>query len=156
MQVGYHVLLEKPMANIAAECKELVNVSRKTERQLHICHVLRYTPHFQKMRELVQSGVFRAIIDVDHRENVAFYHMAHSYVRGNWRNKEETSPMILAKCCHDFDILAWVLGQNPKKLASFGELNHFRVKMHRKVRVTLSGWLSCCRYVPVLRTQYLL
>ena len=72
MQAGYHVLLEKPMANIAAECKELVNVSRKTERQLHICHVLRYTPHFQKMRELVQSGVLGQIIDVDHRENVDF------------------------------------------------------------------------------------
>ncbi len=126
MQSGYHVLLEKPMANIADECRELLNISRSTKRQLHICHVLRYTPHFQKMRELVQSGVLGQIIDVDHRENVAFYHMAHSYVRGNWRKKEETSPMILAKCCHDFDILAWVLGQNPKKLVSFGELNHFR------------------------------
>lgn len=126
MRAGYHVLLEKPMANIASECRELYAVSAETKRQLHICHVLRYTPHFQKMRELVQSGVLGEIIDVDHRENVAFYHMAHSYVRGNWRNKDETSPMILAKCCHDFDILSWVLSESPKKLSSFGELNHFR------------------------------
>jgi predicted dehydrogenase len=126
MRAGYHVLLEKPMANLVNDCRELCAVSRETERQLHICHVLRYTPHFQKMRELLQSGVLGEIIDVDHRENVAFYHMAHSYVRGNWRNKEVTSPMILAKCCHDFDILAWVLGQSPQKLSSFGELTHFR------------------------------
>jgi predicted dehydrogenase len=78
------------------------------------------------MRELVQSGVLGQIVQVDHRENVSFWHMAHSYVRGNWRNREQSSPMILAKCCHDLDILPWVLGQKPNKLASVGSLMHFK------------------------------
>jgi len=128
MRAGYHVLLEKPMANVAQECRDLLQVSRETQRQLHICHVLRYTPHFQKMRELVQSGVLGQIVNVDQRENAAFWHMAHSFVRGNWRNKEQSSPMILAKCCHDFDILNWVLDDSPVRLSSFGELSHFKVE----------------------------
>lgn len=126
MQSGYHVLLEKPMANKADDCRLLLDVSRETRRQLHICHVLRYTRHFQKMRELVQSGVLGQVIQVDHRENVSFWHMAHSYVRGNWANREKSSPMILAKCCHDLDILPWVLGSKAQELVSFGDLNHFK------------------------------
>ncbi len=128
MRAGYHILLEKPMANKVQDCRQIIAVSLETQRQVHICHVLRYTPHFQKMRELVQSGVLGQIVDVDHRENVSYWHMAHSYVRGNWRSKEKTSPMILAKCCHDFDILDWVLDQSPYKLSSFGELSHFKAE----------------------------
>ncbi len=126
MRAGYHILLEKPMANKLEECKLLLQVSQETERQMRICHVLRYTPHFKKMRELLQSGVLGQIVDVDHRENVSFWHMAHSFVRGNWRNREESSPMILAKCCHDLDILPWLLGQKPVRLASSGSLMHFK------------------------------
>jgi predicted dehydrogenase len=126
MRAGYHVLLEKPMSNLSADCRTLLEVGRQSGQQLHICHVLRYTPHFNKMRELVQSGVLGQIVQVEQRENVSFWHMAHSYVRGNWRNSQESSPMILAKCCHDLDILPWVLGQNPVSLASSGTLMHFR------------------------------
>ncbi|GIV66330.1 MAG: oxidoreductase [Bellilinea sp.] len=126
MERGYHVLLEKPMATSLEECQQLIEVSERNQRQLHICHVLRYTQHARKMREIVQSGVLGEIIDVDHRENVSFWHMAHSYVRGNWRNRHQSSPMILAKCCHDLDILPWILGQKPILLSSCGELTHFR------------------------------
>ncbi|MDO9086349.1 MAG: Gfo/Idh/MocA family oxidoreductase [Anaerolineaceae bacterium] len=128
MRAGYHVLLEKPMANKMDECRLLLDVSQETQRQLRICHVLRYTPHFIKLRELVQSGVLGQIVQVDHRENVSFWHMAHSYVRGNWRNESESSPMILAKCCHDLDILPWILGQQPTQLASVGSLIHYKAE----------------------------
>jgi predicted dehydrogenase len=126
MRAGYHVLLEKPMATIAEGCIQLVEVSQETGCQLHVCHVLRYTRHFEKMREIVQSGALGQIITVDHRENVSFWHMAHSFVRGNWRDSQASSPMILAKCCHDFDILLWVLDRRCQALSSFGALTHFR------------------------------
>jgi len=128
LQAGYHVLLEKPMATTEADCRRLVQASRETGRQLHICHVLRYTRHFKQMREIVQSGQLGEVIDVDHRENAAFWHMAHSYVRGNWRNSLQSSPMILAKCCHDLDILPWVLGRRCERLSSMGCLSHFRAE----------------------------
>lgn len=126
MRAGYHVLLEKPMATTPEECRLLVDASERTGRQLHICHLLRYTNHFTRMREIIQSGALGTIIDVAHRENVSYWHMAHSYVRGNWRRKDQSSPMILAKCCHDLDILLWLLDRECVNLASTGSLMHFR------------------------------
>jgi predicted dehydrogenase len=126
LRLGYDVLLEKPISARLDECRMLAHLARQLGRQLHICHVLRYTRHFQLMRQVIQSGDLGEIVDVIHRENVAFWHMAHSYVRGNWCNQGESSPMILAKCCHDLDILPWLLGQKPLRLSSSGGLIHFR------------------------------
>jgi predicted dehydrogenase len=126
MQAGYHILLEKPMATTLEDCRRLVAISDETNRQLHICHVLRYTRHFAQMREILQSGRLGEITNVDHRENVAYFHMAHSFVRGNWGKAADSSPMILAKCSHDLDILVWLLDQRCDQLSSTGRLSHFR------------------------------
>ncbi|MHB8113018.1 MAG: Gfo/Idh/MocA family protein [Bellilinea sp.] len=128
MQAGYHILLEKPIAVNLPDCQALIETSEQTGRQLHVCHVLRYTRHMRLMREIVQSGVLGDVVDVDHRENVAYWHMAHSYVRGNWRNQAESGPMILTKCVHDLDILPWLLGQAPLAVSSSGGLLHFRAE----------------------------
>jgi predicted dehydrogenase len=128
LQAGYHVLLEKPMAPTEEECRKLVDMANGTDRQLHVAHVLRYTRHFQKMHELLNSGVLGDMVNISHRENVSWWHMAHSYVRGNWADSAQSSPMILAKCCHDFDILAWMLGLDCQFLSSFGSLVHFRAE----------------------------
>ncbi len=125
MRAGYDVMLEKPMANRADECRLLLDISRETKRQLFICHVLRYTKHFRKMREMIESGVLGEIVQIEHRENVAFWHMAHSFVRGNWRNEAESSPMILAKCCHDLDILPWMLNQKCEQFNFDGGIKPF-------------------------------
>jgi predicted dehydrogenase len=126
LHAGYDVLLEKPMATTPEACRQIVAAVAQTGRQLQVCHVLRYTRHFRQLREIVQSGRLGQIVDVAHRENVSYWHMAHSYVRGNWRNQAQSSPMILAKCCHDFDMLIWVLGGHPERLYSLGSLAHFR------------------------------
>jgi predicted dehydrogenase len=125
---GYDVLLEKPMAPTLDECRVLVKTAAENSRQLHICHVLRYTRHFKKMKAVVESGVLGDIVNVSHRENVAWYHMAHSFVRGNWRNLAQSTPMILAKCCHDLDILVWLLDDHCETLNSVGDLIHYRVE----------------------------
>ncbi|MBI5669670.1 MAG: Gfo/Idh/MocA family oxidoreductase [Chloroflexi bacterium] len=126
LRAGYHVLLEKPMATTLADCVALVQAAEQAGRVLQIGHVLRYTDFFTQIHDIVQSGRLGDIITVEHRENVAYWHMAHSFVRGNWRRTDETSPMILAKCCHDLDILYWVLGERVTRLSSFGSLRHFR------------------------------
>jgi predicted dehydrogenase len=125
LEAGYHVLLEKPMAVTLPDCLKLVKTAEKTGNILQICHVLRYTPFFSTLHEIIQSGRLGEIISVEHRENVVYWHMAHSYVRGNWRNSQQACPMILAKCCHDLDLLFWNLGRC-KKLSSFGSLKYFR------------------------------
>lgn len=128
MNAGYDVLLEKPMATTAEECRQLVATSEETGRQLHISHVLRYTRHFQTMREIIQRGELGKVVTVAHRENVSWWHMAHSFVRGNWRKESESAPMILAKCCHDLDILVWLLDDRCQHLSSVGGLFHYRAE----------------------------
>lgn len=126
LEAGYDVLLEKPITNTLAETVQLVQLAEKNGRLLQICHVLRYTNFFTKVHEIVASGRLGEIITVEHRENVRYTHMAHSFVRGNWGNAAQSSPMILAKCCHDLDILFWNMGQPVTRLQSFGSLIHFR------------------------------
>jgi predicted dehydrogenase len=126
LETGYDVLLEKPMSPVLHENVRLVQVAEERGQHLQICHVLRYSPFFEAVRDVVQSGKLGRVVSVDHRENLVFWHMAHSYVRGNWRNVAEAGPMILAKCCHDFDILYWILRTPVAWLSSFGSLTHFR------------------------------
>ncbi len=126
LEAGYDMLLEKPMTNTLAETVHLVQTAERLGRFMQICHVLRYTPFFTILHDILSSGRIGDIVSVEHRENVTFWHMAHSFVRGNWRNEAESSPMILAKCCHDLDILYWNMGSRAKRLHSFGSLKHYR------------------------------
>ena len=127
LELGYDVLLEKPMAHTLEGNVRLVQAAEQHGGVLMICHVLRYTSFFATLHDVIASGRLGEIITVEHRENVVYWHMAHSFVRGNWRNQEIESPMILAKCCHDFDVLFWNLGPC-RQLSSFGSLTHYRAE----------------------------
>jgi predicted dehydrogenase len=118
MERGYDVLLEKPMAITEADCRKLVAVSEKTGCLLQICHVLRYSPFFRTIKDIADAGALGKIVTIQHSENVSHWHYAHSYCRGNWRNQAQSSPMILAKSCHDMDILYWLANSNPVKITS--------------------------------------
>ena len=126
LERGYDVLLEKPMAVTPVDCIRLVESANAFKRNLWVWHEMRYTEFFSTIHQLVQSGRLGDVITVEHRENVAFWHMAHAFVRGNWRNTKTSAPMILTKCCHDLDILFWILGKQAVRLSSFGSLLHFR------------------------------
>jgi predicted dehydrogenase len=125
LDVGYDVLLEKPMAPNPHDCVRLVRAAEAAGRALYICHVMRYSPFYTTLYETLRSGAVGEVMTVTHRENVAFWHQAHSFVRGNWGNSGRSAPMILAKSCHDMDILFWLLGKRVQKLQSFGSLTHF-------------------------------
>jgi len=123
---GYDVLLEKPISNTLDGCLKVVRKAKECKNQtLQICHVLRYTNFWSKIKSFVDSGQLGKIISITHRENVGAWHMAHSFVRGIFRNSETSSPMILAKCCHDFDLLYWIVGKKPIRISSFGSLSHY-------------------------------
>lgn len=125
LEKGYHVLLEKPMSNREEECAAIEAAARKAGKVLSVCHVLRYTAFYQTLKSLIDNGAVGEVTTISQIENVAYWHQAHSFVRGNWRNSLETSPMILAKCCHDMDILLWLSGKDCKRVSSFGSLRHF-------------------------------
>ena len=126
MRQGYDVLLEKPVSPELEELQEIVRVSRETGRRVVVCHVLRYTPFFRAIKRVIESGRIGRVVNIEALENVVYWHQAHSFVRGNWRRENETSPMILAKCCHDLDYLVWLCDSRVKAVSSFGSLLHFR------------------------------
>ena len=125
MELGYHVLLEKPMSNNEAQCRQIVDAANRTGRTLAVCHVLRYTPFYMTLKNLIAQGRIGEVTTINQIENVGYWHQAHSFVRGNWRNTAETSPMILQKSCHDMDIILWLMEKTCKRVQSFGSLRHF-------------------------------
>lgn len=125
LEQGYHLLLEKPISTTLENCLAIAKKAKEVHRTVLVCHVLRYSPLYTKLREMIREGKVGDVYAVDQIENVGYYHMAHSFVRGNWHSKEESAPMILAKSCHDLDILPWLVGKKVKRLSSFGHLSHF-------------------------------
>ncbi|XP_030626069.1 uncharacterized protein LOC115808749 [Chanos chanos] len=124
---GYHILLEKPLAVTVRDCEEIVETCTKNGVMLSVCLVLRYDPVIQKIKMLIDNGVLGDVAHIQHLEPVGFFHFAHSYVRGNWRNEAESSFVLLAKSCHDMDLIYhWAGGRRCLKISSFGSLNHFR------------------------------
>lgn len=126
MERGYHILLEKPIAPTPEQCSAILETAERTKRRVVVCHVLRYTPFFGKVKELLDSGVIGELVTIQHQENVGYWHQAHSFVRGNWRRTDETSFMLLAKCCHDLDLLLWLSGKHCRRVSSFGSTYLFR------------------------------
>jgi predicted dehydrogenase len=123
--LGYHILLEKPMAPDEAGCRRIVAAVENGDVMLAVGHVLRYTPYTRAVKEIVAGGQLGEIMSVQHLEPVGFWHQAHSYVRGNWRRADLAASMLMAKSCHDLDWLQYILGRVPLRVSSFGSLTHF-------------------------------
>ncbi|MBS1509637.1 MAG: Gfo/Idh/MocA family oxidoreductase [Bacteroidetes bacterium] len=128
LSMGYDVLLEKPISPSEKECRDILALAKKTGRIVAVCHVLRYAPYFVKLKEIIQSGVLGDVVSMQHMEPIEHIHMSHSYVRGNWHNSKETTPIILAKSCHDLDILRWMLEKPCTNIQAFANLSWFKEK----------------------------
>ncbi|WP_043632629.1 Gfo/Idh/MocA family protein [Nonomuraea candida] len=124
--LGYAILLEKPMAPTEPEARRIAEAVERAGVVFAVCHVLRYTAYTRAFKELVTGGRLGTISSVQHLEPVGWWHMAHSFVRGHWRNAAESGPMLLTKSCHDIDWLLHLVGDEPVGVASFGSLTHFR------------------------------
>lgn len=125
MEEGYTILLEKPIAHTWEGTRRIAEKARETGARVLVCHVLRYTNFYRQLKSLLDSGVVGEPRLVDHLENIGYWHFAHSYVRGNWRNTQVAAPIILAKTCHDFDLLYWLFGAKCQTIYSQASLVHF-------------------------------
>ena len=124
--LGYHLLLEKPMAPTEPEAAEIADAAVRNGVILAVCHVLRYTPYTKLVKGLLDDGRIGRLVSVEHLEPVGWWHHAHSFVRGNWRREDESGPMLLTKSCHDIDWLVHLFGRPPERVSSFGSRTHFR------------------------------
>ena len=122
---GYDVLLEKPIATSLPECLELLEVERQCRNRILVAHVLRYSPFFQAIKEIIESGRHGSVRNIHLEEQIGHWHYAHSYVRGNWARAQDCAPIILTKCSHDLDILPWLIGEKVTGVASVGGRSYF-------------------------------
>jgi predicted dehydrogenase len=125
-QKKYDMLLEKPMAPTEQACRNIVQAALDNGIIFGVCHVLRYTQSTRKLKAIIEEGTIGDVVSIQRLEPVGYWHQAHSFVRGNWRNEEESSFMLLAKSCHDLDWIRHIMGVPCKKVSSFGSLKHFR------------------------------
>lgn len=126
LNLGYHIMVEKPVSFNIDECLEIEKLSKEKGLYVVVCHVLRYSNYYRKIKEILSSGTLGNIMTINHQENIAYYHYAHSYVRGNWREKEKSAPILLAKCCHDIDLISWFMESEATDVQSYGSLSYFK------------------------------
>jgi predicted dehydrogenase len=125
LDAGYDILLEKPIAPTEEECRIILQKAKDTNRIVGVCHVLRYSPYFRELKEVLDAGVIGDIISVQHMEPIEHVHMSHSYVRGKWKSSKKSTPIILAKSCHDTDIIRWLVNSPVHDVHCFGNLRWF-------------------------------
>jgi len=123
---GYDVLLEKPIATSLPDCLALLDVQRTHHNRIFVAHVLRYSPFFRTLKEIIASRRYGLVRNIRLTENIGHWHFAHSYVRGSWRRREDSAPVVLTKSSHDLDLIAWLLEfDRPAFVSSFGTLEYF-------------------------------
>lgn len=125
LELGYDVLLEKPAGVSLEECVAIRDKANELGRKVMLTHVLRYAPFYQVIKKVIASGELGNVVAIDQTENIAYWHFALSFVRGPWRNVKESTPSIIAKCCHDLDIIKWLMDKKCTHISSFGRLFYF-------------------------------
>jgi predicted dehydrogenase len=128
LEAGYDVLLEKPIATRIEQVLEIEELAKRAGRRVMVCFVLRFAAFYRKAKAIIDSGALGEIVSIQASEGVNPWHQAHSFVRGHWSVVEKSSPMLLSKCCHDTDILHWLVGRRCARVASFGSLEYFRAE----------------------------
>ena len=147
LEKGYNLLLEKPFAVNEEEMERLVEVARKYKNKVVIGHVLRYTDFYRAIKQHVLNGDLGKIISIETCEHVSYHHMAASYVRGKWSSEKICfAPMLLAKSCHDIDILLWMMKETqPIQVVSFG--SDFQFGPERKPKGAGTRCMQDCPFV---------
>ncbi|GIO89536.1 putative dehydrogenase [Paenibacillus lactis] len=126
LELGYDILLEKPISPSPEECMRIQEKAGEKGRKVIVCHVLRYTNFFMEIKKIIDSGELGKVVTIQHNENIGNFHMAHSFVRGNWRRSDLASPIIMQKSCHDMDVLSWLVDSGAKRISSYGDLAYFK------------------------------
>lgn len=143
LEYGYDILLEKPISPYEHECLMIRDKAIEKKRRVVLCHVLRYAPMYQKIKTLIDEKTIGDLVLIDQIEHIGYWHFAHSFVRGNWRNKELSAPIILAKTCHDFDNILWFMNDHVDRVSSMGNLFYFR--NDKKPKGATSRCLDGCK-----------
>ncbi len=128
LKLDYDLFLEKPIAPTLEECREIAKLANEKNRIVQVGHVLRFTEYWKTLKEFIDRGKLGKIVHYDHSENISYWHFGHSFVRGPYKNKEDSTAIVLAKTCHDLDIIYWLMDEKPIDVYSHGELTHYKLE----------------------------
>lgn len=122
LENGYDMLIEKPIVPDKKELFDIKKLAEKKGAKVFVCHVLRYTPFYKTIKEILLSGEIGEIMTMEMNEHVCRQHYLASYDRGKWNSEEKCgSGFLLAKCCHDLDIMCWLNNlSSPSEVVSLG------------------------------------
>lgn len=123
---GCHVLVEKPLANTLQDCLLIEEAQRQAGVIVSVCHTLRYMEAFRRIKQIVQDGLIGRLIHVEHMEAIGHMRFTHNYVRGRWAKEANNTSLLLHKCIHDIDFVAWLVNEPCSRVSSFGSLGYFK------------------------------
>lgn len=146
VNAGYNLLLEKP---ITAKASELLDIEKRVKEKgvkMFVCHVMRYSPYYSEIKKIINKGVIGEIFNIEMNEHVSIGHFLNSYVRGRWHNEKECgSGFLLAKCCHDLDLMCWLNNTiEPIEVSSFGARSYF---IRNKAPLDSAEYCYQCKYL---------
>lgn len=122
---GWHILMEKPLADRFQDCELIVRKQQLKEKVVAVCHTLRFMEGFRKLKDILESGKIGRLINVEHMEGIGNLRFAHNYVRGRWAREKENTFLLLHKCSHDIDYINWLFHEPCMRVSSFGTLQYF-------------------------------
>lgn len=125
LRKGWHLLLEKPMADSLEACQSIERAQREAGVALSVCHTLRYLDSYRTLKRIVDDGLLGRLIHIEHMEAIGHARFVHNYVRGRWARQGQNTFLLLHKCCHDLDLISWLAGERCLRVSSFGSLAHF-------------------------------
>ncbi len=121
---GKHVFCEKPLATSVEDCLRIRDALLEHNKQFVLGLVLRYSPFYDKLKEICSDGTVGNILSMEFNETLSFNHGG--FIMGGWRRfRDRAGPHILEKCCHDMDIANWLTESLPVRAASFGGRRFF-------------------------------
>lgn len=121
---GKHILLEKPIEANEQEARQIYEASKNYPKSFALGFVLRYTPVYARVKEILDSNLLGELRTFYATENVAPAHAA-SFFRRWHRYHQNSGGLMNTKCCHDMDLLHWLVGSDPAQVCAFGGRRSF-------------------------------
>ena len=148
LEAGKNVFCEKPLATTLEDCVAIREAARRSGKTFAFGLVLRYSPHYQRIEELVRSGAIGQLISFEFNETLRFNHGG--YIFGNWRRERQNAGThMLEKCCHDLDLANWIVGSLPVRAASFGGRDFFtpaHTELKERIGTNEKGQAAYCTW----------
>jgi predicted dehydrogenase len=121
MEYGADIITEKPLTIDEHKCQAILEAEKRTGKKIKVTFNYRYSPHRQKIYELLRNDAIGKITSVDFHWYLDIHHGA-DYFRRWHRLRENSGSLLVHKATHHFDLLNWWLNSDPEEVFAYGKL----------------------------------